>query len=76
MKASLSNWPSLNNCSINAAVSYTHLEEFESFMKSRMPHMTKGEIVAFGQAMILNKSFKMEKSLNGLLGLLKEEPKK
>ncbi len=56
--------------------SWEKREEFESFMKSRMPHMTKGEIVAFGQAMILNKSFKMEKSLNGLLGLLKEEPKK
>jgi anti-sigma28 factor (negative regulator of flagellin synthesis) len=51
-------------------------EEFEKFMKSRMPHMTKGEIIAFGQAMLLNKSTKMEKSLNGLLGLLKEEPKK
>lgn len=56
--------------------SWEKREEFENFMKSRMPHMTKGEIVAFGQAMILNKSMKMEKSLNGLLGLLKDESKK
>jgi len=56
--------------------SWEKREEFEKFMKSRMPHMTKGEIIAFGQAMLLNKSSRMEKSLNGLLGLLKEEPKK
>jgi hypothetical protein len=39
-------------------------EEFETFMKSRMPYMTKGEIRAFGQAMLLNKSMKLEKSLD------------
>lgn len=50
-------------------------EEFENYMKSRMPHMTKGEIMAFGQAMLLNKSMKLEKSLNGLVGLLKEDKK-
>jgi anti-sigma28 factor (negative regulator of flagellin synthesis) len=55
--------------------SWEKREEFEQFMKSRMPHMTKGEIVAFGQAMLLNKSTRMEKSLNGLLGLLREDKK-
>lgn len=39
-------------------------EEFENFMKSRMPHMTKSEIRAFGQAMLLNKSLKLEKTLD------------
>jgi hypothetical protein len=39
-------------------------EEFETFMKSRMPHMTKSEIKAFGQAMLLNKSMRLEKKLD------------
>ena len=46
-------------------------EEFESFMKSRMPHMTKGEIRAFGQAMLLNKSMRLEKSLDEMTNLNK-----
>ncbi len=41
-------------------------EQFETFMKSRMPHLTKGEIIAIGQTMILNKSMKMEKKLSSM----------
>lgn len=48
-------------------------EQFEKFMKSRMPHLTKGEIVAFGQAMILNKRQEMEKTLSGMAKALKFE---
>lgn len=33
-------------------------EEFESFMKSKLPHLTKGEIQAIGQAVALKKSSK------------------
>lgn len=38
-------------------------EEFESFMKSRMPHLTKTEIKVLGQTMLLHKALKMESSL-------------
>lgn len=38
-------------------------EEFETFMKSRMPHLTKSEIKAIGQTMLLQKSLKQEQSL-------------
>jgi hypothetical protein len=38
-------------------------EQFEAFMKSRMPNLTKGEIIAIGQTIALNKSTKMEKAL-------------
>lgn len=42
-------------------------EQFESFMKSRMPHLTKGEIIALGQTMMLHKSIKKEKVLKNLM---------
>jgi hypothetical protein len=38
-------------------------EEFESFMSSRMPHLTKTEIKVIGQTMLLQKSLKQEKAL-------------
>lgn len=43
-------------------------EEFEGFMSKRMPHLTKGEIRAIGQVMVLNKSITLEKALNDLAG--------
>jgi hypothetical protein len=39
-------------------------EQFESFMKSRMPHLTKSEVKAIGQTMLFNKSMRLEKSLD------------
>ena len=39
-------------------------EQFETFMKSRMPHLTKGEIKAIGQTMALQKSLNMEEALS------------
>lgn len=55
---------------------WTKREEFESFMKSRMPSLTRGEIQVIGQTMLLQKSLKQEKLLKeyynpsggGLLG--------
>jgi hypothetical protein len=36
-------------------------EQFETFMKSKMPHLTKGEIQAIGQTIALKKSIEAEK---------------
>ncbi len=44
-------------------VSWTKREEFEVFMKSRLPSLTRSEIMVIGMAMLLNKSFKDEKML-------------
>jgi hypothetical protein len=41
-------------------------EQFESYMAKRLPHLTKGEIKAIGQTMVLNKSIRMEKALSNL----------
>lgn len=38
-------------------------EQFEKFMSERMPHITKNEIVAIGQALALKKSLKAEKAI-------------
>lgn len=38
-------------------------EQFQAFMKKRMPHLTKGEIDAFGKTMLLKKTVEAEKSL-------------
>lgn len=38
-------------------------EQFQAFMKKRMPHLTKGEIDAIGKTMLLKKSVEAEKSL-------------
>lgn len=38
-------------------------EQFEVFMKSRMPHLTKSEIQVIGQVMLLQKSLTQEKHL-------------
>lgn len=43
-------------------------EEFENFMSKRMPHLTKGEIRAIGQVMVLNKSMTLEKAMASLSG--------
>ena len=48
-------------------------EEFRSFMKKRMPHLTKCEIDAFGKTMILKKSVEAEKSFAQSMGLNKSE---
>lgn len=39
-------------------------EEFETFMKSRMPSLTKTQIRVIGQTMLLQKSLNQEKSLS------------
>lgn len=38
-------------------------EQFQAFMKKRMPNLTKGEIDALGKTMLLKKSVEAEKSL-------------
>ncbi len=43
--------------------SWNKREQFETFMKSRMPHLTKGEIQVIGQTMLLQKSAKQESAL-------------
>ena len=42
-------------------------EEFEKFMKDRLPSLTKGEICAIGQALVLGKSLKREKNLSKMI---------
>ena len=39
-------------------------EQFEQFMKSKMPHLTKGEIQAIGQTLALKKSIEAEKKMS------------
>jgi hypothetical protein len=39
-------------------------EQFETFMKSKMPHLTKGEIRAIGQTLALKKSVEAEGQLS------------
>ena len=42
-------------------------EEFEKFMKDKLPHLSKGEIIALGQVLALNKSLKREKNLSKMI---------
>ena len=39
-------------------------EQFENFMESKMPHLTKGEIQAIGQTIALKKSVEAEKGMS------------
>ncbi len=39
-------------------------EEFETFMAKRLPHLSKGEVKAIGQTLVLSKSLKAEKNLS------------
>jgi hypothetical protein len=39
-------------------------EQFEKFMKSKMPHLTKGEIQAIGQTIALKKSIEAESKIS------------
>lgn len=55
--------------------SWTKKEQFESFMAKRMPHLTKGEIRAIGQVMVLNKSMTLEKALASIGGLPELKPR-
>lgn len=48
-------------------------EQFEQFMKSRLPHLTKGEIKAIGQTLALQKSMKLEKALSRINPAYEEE---
>ncbi len=41
-------------------------EAFEDFMSKKMPHLTKGEVSAIGQALCLSKSLKQESVLKNL----------
>jgi hypothetical protein len=45
---------------------WSHREEFENFMKSRMPHLHEGEIRAIGRTLALKKNIKAENSLEKL----------
>jgi anti-sigma28 factor (negative regulator of flagellin synthesis) len=38
-------------------------EQFETFIKSRIPHLTKGEIKVIGQTMLLNKAMRLERAM-------------
>lgn len=51
-------------------------EDFEKFVKSRLPRMVKSEIEALGRVFILKKSVDMEKSLETMLKGHKEPTKK
>lgn len=44
-------------------------EQFENFMSKRMPNMTKGEIIAIGQVMVLNKSMTLENAIASIANL-------
>ena len=48
-------------------------EEFEKFMKLRVPSMAKAEIEAFGRMLVLKKSISLEKSLGVMMGMNKSE---
>lgn len=50
-------------------------EQFESFMKERMPHLAKGEVQAIGFTLALKKSVDAEKSLETMIGMKKSEEK-
>ena len=56
---------------------WTKREEFEAFMKSRMPTLTRAEIQVIGQTMLLQKSLKQEKLLKDFYnpGMLKNNKK-
>lgn len=48
-------------------------EQFEQFMKNKMPHLNKAEIKAIGQTLALQKSIKMEKALSRINPAYEEE---
>jgi hypothetical protein len=48
-------------------------EEFEKFMSNRWPHFTKGEIKAFGHAIMLGKSLDAESNLAKMMGSFYEK---
>lgn len=48
-------------------------EEFEKFMSNSWPHFTKGEIKAFGHAIMLGKSLDAESSLAKMMGSFYEK---
>lgn len=50
-------------------------EKFEKFMKSKMPHLSKGQIEAFGRIVALKKNIEFEESLSELIDFNKSEEK-
>lgn len=50
---------------------WPHKDKFEKFMKSRMPHLSMGEIQAFGRVVALKKNLEFENSLSELVGINK-----
>ena len=52
---------------------WEHKEKFEKFMRDKMPHLSKGQIEAFGRVVALKKSIEFEVSLSNLVGLNKAE---
>jgi hypothetical protein len=55
---------------------WPHREKFEKFMKSKMPHLSKGEIAAFGRVIALKKNIEFENSLSDLVDFNKSEDAK
>jgi len=49
--------------------SWSKKEQFESFIAKRMPNLTKGEIIAIGQVMVLNKSMTLENAIASIANL-------
>lgn len=49
--------------------SWSKKEQFEAFMAKRMPNLTKGEVIAIGQVMVLNKSMTIENAMASLANL-------
>ena len=52
---------------------WEHKEKFEKFMKSKMPHLSKGEIEAFGRVIALKKSIDFEQDLSKLVDFKKSK---
>lgn len=48
-------------------------DQFEAFMKARMPHLAKGEVKAIGTTLALKKSIDAEKSLETMMGMKLEK---
>ena len=49
--------------------SWNKREFFEKFMSERMPNLTKGEIIAIGQVIALNKSINIEEALANIANM-------
>lgn len=55
--------------------SWPRKEQFEAFMAKRMPNLTKGEVIAIGQVMVLNKSISIENAIASIANLPTLKPR-